>query len=240
MDILTNYIQKLLASSYNYLIHVIDIIKIITIETSAYNHKIISLEQRWENNKLSILVNYRISGYRNLRFDSAKSLNSSDMLYLFKPKHAQMIVTLTTLESLLEYTPEQRIVKLKKYLTQCNESLYTEHNNIPLKTHFEKIKDLLWIIRNEKYSAKYKVKSFEYEHKNNQYTIVAHYHTIGCRTIFSKNVRELDNSDVFSLFTSNQAQILVSLSTLQSCFNYPKSRAQEILSAHLSAISKDL
>ena len=86
---------------------------------SNYKYLIDSISVNEEGESFSTIINYKIVGCRNLQRESAVNLNKSSIFSLFRPDHAQMIVSIATVESLLGKSSEEILEKFQKYVSYC-------------------------------------------------------------------------------------------------------------------------
>ena len=66
------------------------------------------------------VINYKTIGCRSLQQETASNLNQSSVFSLFRPDHAQIIVSIATAESLLGKPPEEVAEKFQKYVSYCS------------------------------------------------------------------------------------------------------------------------
>ncbi len=91
-------------------------LEIIMRKESIYKCLIDSIEARTRH----IIINYKTIGCRSLQQDTASNLNQSSVFSLFRPDHAQMIVSIATAESLLGKSADEISEKFQKYVSYCS------------------------------------------------------------------------------------------------------------------------
>ncbi len=69
------------------------------------------------------IIHYKTIGCRSLQQDTASNLNKSTVFSLFRPDHAQIIVSIATVESLLGKSSEEIIEKFQQYVSYCAQKL---------------------------------------------------------------------------------------------------------------------
>ncbi len=93
------------------------------IETVRYqevNYKyVIDTIHTNDKNKYRTWIRYKIMGCRTLVNESVENLNKSHLFSLFRPDHAQMIVSIATVESLIHKSSSEIIDRYVKYIDQC-------------------------------------------------------------------------------------------------------------------------
>lgn len=90
---------------------------------SYYQYKYIieRIEIKEKQGKLFSIVYYKLIGCRKLLMESASELNKLSIFTLFRPDHAQMIVSIATAEALLMGQSINDIsYKYEKYVSYCN------------------------------------------------------------------------------------------------------------------------
>lgn len=65
-------------------------------------------------------IHYKITGCRNLSKDTAIELNKKAVFDLFRPDHAQIIVTLATLDAVLGKSGAEIFKKYQDYVSLCS------------------------------------------------------------------------------------------------------------------------
>jgi hypothetical protein len=96
-----------------------DWIKIIFHKESNHKCLIDTIELIESNKKLSVIINYKAIGCRSLQRESAVNLNKSIVFSLFRPDHAQIIVSIATAESLLGISADEVADKFQRYVSYC-------------------------------------------------------------------------------------------------------------------------
>lgn len=84
-----------------------------------YQYVIDNIQLTMQNNTLSTLIRYKIVGCRTVLYEHASNLNHSHLFYLFRPDHAQMIVSIATIETFMHKSPNEIIERYKNYIQQC-------------------------------------------------------------------------------------------------------------------------
>jgi hypothetical protein len=87
---------------------------------SNYKYLIDSISLNEAGEGFTTIINYKIVGCRNLQRESAINLNSSSVFSSFRADHAQMIVSIATVESLLGQSPNEILEKFQKYVSYCS------------------------------------------------------------------------------------------------------------------------
>jgi len=85
-----------------------------------YKYIIQRIEIRREQGKLYSIIYYKLIGCRKLIFESSYDLNKLCLFTLFRPDHAQIIVSLATSEALMSYAKNEMEEKYKEYIASCN------------------------------------------------------------------------------------------------------------------------
>jgi|GEM_PF-2614102 len=75
------------------------------------------------NNNEQTIIHYKTIGCRSLQQDTAFNLNKSAIFSLFRPDHAQIIVSIATAESLLRKSPEEIMEKFQQYVVYCSQKI---------------------------------------------------------------------------------------------------------------------
>lgn len=99
---------------------IFDLIKTINTNTPEYKYAIESIELRGDTTtERSAFIQYRTVGCRVVRRASVQDLNTSDVFASFKPEDAQKIVSIATVEALLNKDPESIRNKFVGYVEFC-------------------------------------------------------------------------------------------------------------------------
>lgn len=85
-----------------------------------YKYIMEDIEIKEHQGKLSTMIHYKLIGCRKLNSESAIELNKLSLFSLFRSDHAQMIVSIATIEALMEKSQDEIYEKYKKYITTCN------------------------------------------------------------------------------------------------------------------------
>jgi hypothetical protein len=101
IDYIIGWIESLRQTEHDYK-YVIDDIQLKTLETLPTTY-----------------IRYKWVGCRTPLYEPAIHLNNSHLFSLFRPDHAQIIVSIATIEALLHKTPAEIIECYQKYIQQC-------------------------------------------------------------------------------------------------------------------------
>ncbi len=85
-----------------------------------YKYIMEDIEIKEHQGKLSTMIHYKLVGCRKLNSESAIELNKLSLFSLFRSDHAQMIVSIATIEALMGKSQDEIYEKYKKYITTCN------------------------------------------------------------------------------------------------------------------------
>lgn len=85
-----------------------------------YKYFIERIELKLNQDKPSSIVHYKLIGCRKLLYESASELNKSSLFTLFRPDHAQIIVSIATAEALIGKSADVIKNKYEKYVEYCN------------------------------------------------------------------------------------------------------------------------
>jgi hypothetical protein len=99
---------------------------IATTKSGLYEYIIEDIQIQERENALTTLIYYRAIGARALMYDSAFDLNGSDVFLKFSHAHAQVIVTLSTLERMMRMDQSTLIANYKGYVKQCAKILRSQ------------------------------------------------------------------------------------------------------------------
>lgn len=72
------------------------------------------------------MLKYKMAGIRKPRNEKISEINMSNVFSLFTPEHAQMIVSIATLEAVLNRSKDEVFDKYKRYISFCNEKVNKE------------------------------------------------------------------------------------------------------------------
>lgn len=89
---------------------------------SYYQYKYIieRIEIKEKQGKSFSIVYYKLIGCRKLLMETASELNKLSIFTLFRPDHAQMIVSIATAEALMDQSINDISYKYEKYVSYCN------------------------------------------------------------------------------------------------------------------------
>lgn len=93
--------------------------RIATKKNDSFEYVIEDIQLQERNNMLRSQVYYRPIGSRGVRYDSATELNESDIFSKFSHVQAQAIVTLSTLENMIQMDRETLLTNYKGYAEKC-------------------------------------------------------------------------------------------------------------------------
>lgn len=97
-----------------------DLVKTINTSTPEYKYAIESIELRGRiTTDCAVFIRYRTVGCRVFRCASVQELNTSNVFASFKPEDAQKIVSIATVEALLNKDPESIRNKFIGYVEFC-------------------------------------------------------------------------------------------------------------------------
>jgi hypothetical protein len=88
-------------------------------KSSLYEYIIEDIQLQEREGVLSSQIYYRAIGSRTIMYDTAFDLNGSDVFLKFSHVQAQVIVTLATLEKMVQMDQESLTKKYKGYVQQC-------------------------------------------------------------------------------------------------------------------------
>lgn len=86
---------------------------------SNHKFKIDHIDLINEQERYITVIYYKTIGCRSLQRETAINLNKSTVFSLFRPDHAQMIVSIATVESLLNKDIHEIIDRYQKYISYC-------------------------------------------------------------------------------------------------------------------------
>lgn len=93
--------------------------RIATTKSSTYEYIIEDIQLQERNSVLCSQIYYRAIGSRTIMYDSATELNASDIFSKFPHIQSQVIVTLSTLEKMIQLDKEKIIENYKEYIEKC-------------------------------------------------------------------------------------------------------------------------
>jgi len=99
-----------------YVDHLVGWVQIALHKESGYKCFIDSIELRGKN----AIIHYKTIGCRSLQQETAVNLNKSAVFSLFRADHAQMIVSIATVESILGKSATEIQEKFQKYVSYCS------------------------------------------------------------------------------------------------------------------------
>lgn len=108
--------------------YLISLVQIFFRAEEHYKYKVDHIELKNEGNRLFSIINYRIIGCRTLTRETAQNLNKSTIFSLFRPDHAQVIVSLATVESILNKTNQEITDLYMKYFNICKIKINEKSN----------------------------------------------------------------------------------------------------------------
>ena len=85
-----------------------------------YKYFIERIELKSNQGIPSSIIHYKLIGCRKLFFETASELNKLSIFSLFRPDHAQIIVSIATAETLIGLPADKINHKYKKYVKYCN------------------------------------------------------------------------------------------------------------------------
>lgn len=85
----------------------------------SYNYVIDHIELREQDTLPKTYIHYKLIGCRTLFAESVTHLNHSHLFAHFRPDHAQIIVSIATIEALLDKAPKDILPRYKQYTQQC-------------------------------------------------------------------------------------------------------------------------
>lgn len=85
-----------------------------------YKYFIDRIELKSNQGKAFSIIHYKLIGCRKLFFESATELNKLSTFSLFRPDHAQIIVSIATAEALIGQSADKINHKYEKYINYCN------------------------------------------------------------------------------------------------------------------------
>jgi hypothetical protein len=95
-------------------------LEVISYKNSDYKYVIENISNNYEETKFPIMIRYKVAGSRVLVTESAANLNKSSLFCSFKPEHAQMIVSIATVEAMLRLSSEEIESKYLAYVRLCS------------------------------------------------------------------------------------------------------------------------
>lgn len=87
--------------------------------TPIYEYVLVEIELQDKDNKLRALIYYRAIGARTINCASAFELNNKAIFNKFSSIHAQMIVTLATIESVMDMSRHELYKNYVEYIKKC-------------------------------------------------------------------------------------------------------------------------
>lgn len=85
-----------------------------------YKYTMERIEVKEQQGKPFSIIYYKLLGCRQLLSESASELNRLSLFTLFRPDHAQMIISIATAESLMGSSNNEINQKYEKYVSFCN------------------------------------------------------------------------------------------------------------------------
>jgi hypothetical protein len=95
-------------------------LEIVTYKVTDYKYVIENIENSYFESNSSTMIRYKVAGSRVLITESAINLNKTALFSSFKPEHAQMIVSIATVEKLLDLSPQEIKQKYLDYINLCS------------------------------------------------------------------------------------------------------------------------
>jgi len=68
-------------------------------------------------------IKYKIVGCRIPMTELATNLNTNNLFTLFRPDHAQIIISIATLENVLKKNPSEIYPLFESYINKCNKKI---------------------------------------------------------------------------------------------------------------------
>lgn len=93
-----------------------------------FNYAIKSIEIKKTERSYSTIIYYQTVGSRHIQYETAAELNNSTVFAKFKPQEAQIIVSLATIESILDVDQTQILQKYLEYVESCSKNITGRHN----------------------------------------------------------------------------------------------------------------
>lgn len=93
--------------------------RIATTKNDPFEYVIEDIQLQESNNILRSQIYYRAIGSRGMRYDTATELNESDIFSKFSHVQAQAIVTLSTIENMIQMDKETLMKNYKGYAATC-------------------------------------------------------------------------------------------------------------------------
>lgn len=84
-----------------------------------YKYVIDAIQLKNHGNNPMTTIRYKLVGCRTPLYEPATHLNNSHLFSLFRPDHAQMIVSIATIEALIHKSPAEIIERYENYIHQC-------------------------------------------------------------------------------------------------------------------------
>lgn len=85
-----------------------------------YKYSIERIEINEEHEKRFSYIYYKMAGSRGVRKERTSDLDSSNVFSLFKPEHAKMIVSISTIEALSLKKETEILDQYNRYIEFCN------------------------------------------------------------------------------------------------------------------------
>ena len=85
-----------------------------------YKYVMERIDLREGRDKFQSVIYYKLIGCRKLLSETAFELNKKTLFTLFRPDHAQIIVSIATAETLMGYSREEMQDKYENYISFCN------------------------------------------------------------------------------------------------------------------------
>lgn len=93
--------------------------RIATMKSDIFEYVIEDIQLQERNNILRSQVYYRAIGSRHVQYDSATELNQSNLFSKFSRVQAQAIITLSTIENMMQMDKESLLINYKDYAEKC-------------------------------------------------------------------------------------------------------------------------
>lgn len=84
-----------------------------------YKYVIDAIQLKMHESNPMTTIRYKLVGCRTPLYEPAIHLNNSHLFALFRPDHAQMIVSIATLEALIHKSPAEIVERYRNYIHQC-------------------------------------------------------------------------------------------------------------------------
>lgn len=85
-----------------------------------YKYRLEKIEIKEQNESCYSIVHYKLVGCRRLESQSAVELNKSSLFAMFRADHAQIIVSIATVETLINLSKNELLHKYREYIDSCN------------------------------------------------------------------------------------------------------------------------